>query len=56
MTNTNKRVFLGGTWFTLPFKAHGLWVDDATGKSVAEAVDYVMAKALADTLNKEYTK
>lgn len=52
-SSVTKHVYLGETWFLPPFKANGLWVDDATGKSVAEAISYLMAQALAETLNKE---
>jgi hypothetical protein len=51
MENKTTRVYFGGTWFLPPFRAHGLWVTDATGKDVAEAKDYVLAKALAELLN-----
>lgn len=50
--NEVKRIFFANTWFLLPFRANGHWVEDATGKSVAEASDRFLAKALADTLNK----
>ena len=51
--NKTKRVYFGGTWFLPPFRVHGLWVEDATGKNVAEAYDYALAKALAEMLNKK---
>jgi hypothetical protein len=47
------RKYFAGTWYTLPFRAHGFWVEDATGKSVAEAWSRELAKALAAMLNKE---
>jgi hypothetical protein len=51
MTQT-KRIYFGNTWFLPPFRVHGYWVEDASGKSVAEAADILIAKALADMLNK----
>jgi hypothetical protein len=54
--NKTKRVYLGDTWFTLPFRVHGLWVEDATGKNVAEAYSYELAKALAKMLNEKEAK
>ena len=50
MQNTN-RLYFGNTWFTLPFRAQAYWVEDATGKTVAEAASLELAKALADMLN-----
>jgi len=52
MQKTN-RLYFGNTWFTLPFRVHGYWVEDATGKNVAEAASLELAKALADMLNKK---
>jgi len=49
--NKAKRIYFGTTWFTLPFRAHGFWVEDATGKSVAEAFSTDLARALAEMLN-----
>ncbi len=46
-----KRAYFANTWFTLPFRANGFWVEDATGKNVAEAHSREIAKALAETLN-----
>lgn len=46
-----KTVYFGGEWFTTPFYSNGYWVEDATGKNVAEARDRELAKALADLLN-----
>jgi hypothetical protein len=50
MQKTN-RLYFGNTWFTLPFRVHGYWVEDATGKNVAEAASLELAKALAAMLN-----
>lgn len=47
----NKRFFYANTWFTLPIRANGYWVEDANRKNLAEAVNNEMAKALAQTLN-----
>ena len=47
-----KRLYYGDTWFTLPFRVHGYWVEDATGKNVSEAASLALAKALKETLNK----
>jgi hypothetical protein len=52
----NKRIYFGDTWFLPPFRTHGLWVEDATGKNVAEAYSYELAKAMAELLNKGTTK
>ena len=52
MQKTN-RLHLGNTWFTLPFRVHGYWVEDATGKNVAEAASLELAIALRDLLNKK---
>ena len=49
--NKANRVYFGTTWFTLPFRAHGYWVEDATGKNVAEAATLELAMALAELLN-----
>ena len=49
--NKANRVYFGTTWFTLPFRVHGYWVEDATGKNVAEAATRELAKAIAETLN-----
>jgi hypothetical protein len=54
--NTTKRLHLGNTWFTLPFRVHGYWVEDATGKNVAEAASLELAKALAKMLNEKEVK
>lgn len=51
-----KRLHFGDTWFTLPFRVHGYWVEDATGKNVAEAASLELAKALADMLNGKEAK
>jgi len=51
--NKANRVYIGTTWFTLPFRARGYWVEDATGKNVAEAWSRELAKAIAETLNKK---
>ena len=45
-------VYFANTWFKPPFSVHGYWVEDATGKSVAEAASIDLAKALAELLNK----
>ena len=47
----NKRFYYANTWFTLPIKANGYWVEDADRKNIAEAANDEMAKALAQTLN-----
>ena len=49
--NKAKRFYYAGTWFTLPFRASGYWVEDAERKNVAEAASDELAKALAKTLN-----
>ena len=49
--NKAKRIYFGTTWFTLPFRAHNYFVEDATGKPVAEAATLELAKALAEMLN-----
>ncbi len=46
-----KRIYFADTWFTLPFRTHGYWVEDATGKNVAEAASRELATALAKYLN-----
>ena len=46
------RLYFGNTWFTMPFRVHGYWVEDATGKNVAEAASLDLAKAMKDALNK----
>ena len=53
MENKTKRVYFGGTWFLPPFRVHGYWVEDATGKNVAEAATLELAKALKEMLNKK---
>lgn len=50
MTQTN-RFRYADTWFTTPFRVHGYWVEDATGKNVCEAASLELAKAIANTLN-----
>jgi hypothetical protein len=47
-----KRYYFAGTWFLPPFRASNYWVEDATGKNVAEAASLELAKALADMLTK----
>ena len=47
-----KRYYFAGTWFLPPFRASHHWVEDATGKNVAEAASLELAKALADMLTK----
>lgn len=51
--NNTKRVYFGNTWFLPPFRTHGYWVEDATGKNVAEAASLELAKALAEMLTKQ---
>jgi hypothetical protein len=51
--NKTKRFYFANEWFLPPFRVHGYWVEDATGKNVAEAASRELAKALADMLNKE---
>ena len=48
--NKTNRYYFGNTWFTLPFRTHGYWVEDATGKNVAEAASTELAKELAKFL------
>jgi len=50
-TEKPKRIYYANTWFTLPFRAHWCWVEDAKGKNVAEAASPELAKALVETLN-----
>ena len=47
-----KRYYFANTWFLPPFRVHGYWVEDATGKNVAEAASPELAKALAEMLTK----
>ncbi len=49
--NKAKRIYFGTMWFTLPFRAHNYFVEDATGKPVAEAATLELARALAEMLN-----
>ena len=49
--NKTNRIYVGDTWFLPPFRTHGYWVEDATGKSVAEAASLELAKALVIMLN-----
>jgi hypothetical protein len=51
MENKTKRVFFGNEWFLPPFRTHGYWVEDATGKNVAEAASRELAKALKELLD-----
>jgi hypothetical protein len=46
-----KRFFLGNAWFQPPFYADRFWVQDATGKKVAEAFSQALAKEIAEMLN-----
>lgn len=46
-----KRIYYGNSWFLPPFRTHYYWVEDAEGKSVAEAASINLAEALAETLN-----
>lgn len=46
-----KKLYYGNTWYTFPFRVHGYWVEDATGKNVAEAASLELAKAIKDTMN-----
>jgi hypothetical protein len=48
--NKTKRFYFGTEWFLPPFRVHGFWVEDATGKNVAEAASPLLAKAIADML------
>ena len=50
---TNRNVRIGKSWFLLPFKASGSWVEDARGADVAEARNAEIAKALAQMLNEQ---
>jgi hypothetical protein len=52
-TRTNRSVRIGKSWFLLPFKASGSWVEDARGADVAEARNAEIAKALAQMLNEQ---
>jgi hypothetical protein len=45
-----KRYYFANEWFLPPFRVHGYWVEDATGKNVAEAASPELAKALAKML------
>jgi hypothetical protein len=55
MQKTN-RLYFGNTWFTLPFRASGHWVVDATNKNVAEAWTKELATAMATMLNEKDAK
>ncbi len=48
---TPTRLYYANTWFTMPFRVHGYWVEDATGKNVAEAARRELAEAIKQTLN-----
>ena len=48
----NKTLQVGDTFFRMPFRATGYWVEDANRKNVAECASGAIAKALADLLNK----
>ena len=50
--NKTKRFYFGADWFLPPFRVTGYWVEDATGKNVAEAASPQLATALADMLTK----
>jgi hypothetical protein len=52
-SSVTKHVYLGDTWFTPPFKANGYYVEDATGKEVADAKSLHIAKGLAEVLNEQ---
>ena len=47
------KMIMAGQAFVLPFRATGLWVEDARGYNVCEAANASMAKALAEPLNKQ---
>ena len=51
MEDKTKRVFFGNEWFLPPFRTHGYWVEDATGKNVDEAASRELAKALKELLD-----
>lgn len=48
--NKTKRYYFANEWFMPPFRTHGYWVEDATGKNVAEASSRELAIALATML------
>jgi hypothetical protein len=50
--NKTKRFYFGNEWFLPPFRVHGFWAEDATGKNIAEAASPALAKALAELLTK----
>jgi hypothetical protein len=52
MNKNTKRAFYAGRWYTLPFRANGLWIEDATGKPVAEGETRELAKSVAESLTK----
>lgn len=47
------KMIMAGHAFVLPFRATGLWVEDACGYDVCKAANTSMAKALAEVLNKQ---
>jgi hypothetical protein len=49
--NKTKRFYFANEWFLPPFRVMGYWVEDATGKNVAEAASLDLAKALVQLLN-----
>jgi hypothetical protein len=49
--NKTKRFYFGNEWFLPPFRNMGYWVEDATGKNVAEAASIILAERLAGMLN-----
>lgn len=51
--NKTKRYYFANEWFLPPFRSSGYYVEDATGKEVAEAKTLELARALAELLNKE---
>ena len=49
--NKTKRFYFANEWFLPPFQSRGYYVEDATGKNVAEAASLGLAKELAQLLN-----
>ena len=50
----NKTVQVGDTFFRMPFRATGFYVEDADKKTVAECRSREVAKALTELLNKTF--
>ena len=54
ITPKNKTVQVGDSFFRMPFRAIGYWVEDADRKNVAKCSTGTIAKALAELLNKTF--